>query len=122
MLDFDKPIQTKSGKSVRILCTDGPEPGRPIVGIIEGDKRCRSWGILGKKYSDKVLDDSLDLVNPPEKIELFVVFYKHAQHPQKLYSASFIGKEKTEEFVSHLFRVKDYVSVQVEEISVKMNI
>lgn len=35
MIDWSKPIKTIDGKSVRVLCTNGPNSLYPIVVIIE---------------------------------------------------------------------------------------
>lgn len=35
MIDFTKPVRTRDGRKVRILCTDDDSP-RPIIGLLHG--------------------------------------------------------------------------------------
>ncbi len=42
MLDFTKPVTTRDGRAVRILCTDG-QGRRPVVGFVEGDEYPSTW-------------------------------------------------------------------------------
>ena len=61
-LDLTKPVQTRDGRKVRLLCTDGPGE-YPVIGIIEGrDDVCR-WPLNGRvaPYGDL----SVDLINTP---------------------------------------------------------
>ena len=58
MIDFTKPVQTRSGKSVRILCTDGPQECE-VVGIVEGEHVVRTWELNGLHTYP-----SFDLINP----------------------------------------------------------
>lgn len=47
MIDFDKPVQTRSGVPVRVLCTDAPGP-QPVVGIVPGeDPGVEVWSLDG---------------------------------------------------------------------------
>lgn len=36
-LDLTKPVQTRDGRKVRILCTDRVHPNFPVVGLISND-------------------------------------------------------------------------------------
>lgn len=67
MISMDKKYKTKHGKSVRLLCTDGPDLNYPVVGFEEGDTEPRSWTV-GGIYSIRDDDDYLDLVEvvPPK--------------------------------------------------------
>ncbi|NCX56508.1 MAG: hypothetical protein EBW87_04835, partial [Burkholderiaceae bacterium] len=74
-LDFNKPITTRDGRKVRILCTDGPNPKFPVVGCIEGVRTVYEWrenGIFDEW--DKDLKRECDLINPPikRKVEFWV--------------------------------------------------
>lgn len=74
MLDLSKPIKTRDGSPVRILCTDATITScgerQPIVGIV-GDVVC-SWDMKGT-YNPSVNPSDMDLVNvPPEKIAVNV--------------------------------------------------
>jgi|SRR5690606_8845072 len=88
-LDFNKPITTRSGRPVRILCTDaGGE--YPVVGLrsIYGNGReevCR-WKLNGEiRSKDFFVGEhvgSADLINPPlpkVKLERWVNVYKEKE-------------------------------------------
>lgn len=62
-LDLTKPVQTRDGRKVRLLCTDGPGE-YPVIGIIECDHDgvCR-WPLNGRVTMN--VDMSIDLVNTP---------------------------------------------------------
>lgn len=59
-LDLTKPVQTKGGAAVRILCTDRPG-SRCVVWMFEKCGTVNYVGIDGKAYGN----DALDLVNVP---------------------------------------------------------
>jgi hypothetical protein len=63
-LDFNKPIQTRNGRAVRILCTDavGLENGETIVALVEGVIEPRMFFADGK-YLPGEIDHRHDLVN-----------------------------------------------------------
>jgi len=66
MIDWTKPVTTRDGRKVRVLCTDGP--GKyPVIGIVEDAVRpvVDRWMQNGKAISDPG-DDELDLINDPE--------------------------------------------------------
>lgn len=57
MLDFNKPIVTKKGKSVVVLTTSGPDKNFPVVGHLRGSTTMRSWSLDGvSKGSNRSLD------------------------------------------------------------------
>jgi hypothetical protein len=67
MFDPNKPVQTRDGQKVRILCTDGPKAW-PIVGIVKDRIHC--WRANGQANGlDSALDQEsfFDLVNAPKK-------------------------------------------------------
>lgn len=71
MLDLKKPVQTRSGQSVRILTTDR-QGEYPVVGLISyasGEERVETWALDGRNYK-LGLPDSMDLVNtpPPKRV------------------------------------------------------
>jgi hypothetical protein len=37
-IDYTKPVQTKEGRKVRILCTNGPHKTYPVIGIVPGQE------------------------------------------------------------------------------------
>jgi hypothetical protein len=46
-IDFDKPVQTYSGKYVTIFTTTGPDKEWPVVGSVEGSKVTFQWNLEG---------------------------------------------------------------------------
>ena len=69
-LDLTKPVQTRGGCQVRILCTDAGIGSRKggVVGILyedDGHESVRTWladGVHGREYG---YGDTMDLVNVP---------------------------------------------------------
>lgn len=66
-LDLTKPVQTRDGLAVRILCTDGPCKDYPVIGFAEADGRAMQWAIDGREMLNDH-GDNLDLVNVPERV------------------------------------------------------
>ena len=68
-IDFTKPLQTRDGKKVRLLCTDAREP-YPVIALIEETK------LLGRFTSDgrdtRGAESSWDLINVPEEVTVDV--------------------------------------------------
>lgn len=66
-LDLTKPILTRDGSKVRILCTDANctcgEVPQPIVGIVEGSNTVHSWCVNGTFSPHGTKPSGLDLVN-----------------------------------------------------------
>lgn len=60
-IDWTKPVQTRNGIPVRILCTDGPHPVYPVLGVIEGRQYVDNWTKNGTFTGEQGHD--LDLVN-----------------------------------------------------------
>jgi len=68
MIDLNKPIQTRDGWDVRILCAD-KHGNFPICGILKtnnGEEYLRAWTINGSFCSGEYPSPH-DLVNIPEK-------------------------------------------------------
>ena len=61
-LDLTKPVQTRDGRKVRVLCTDGPGD-LPVVGFIEGNVTTTQWPVGGEYYGGELRD--FDLINTP---------------------------------------------------------
>ena len=75
-LDLDKPLQTRDGSSVRILCRykKGPENAR-VIGLVthcNGDESVFSWSIAGRYLITR--ESRYDLVNIPVKHTVWVNF------------------------------------------------
>lgn len=67
-LDFSKPIQTRDGQTVRILCTDRKHPKYPIIGAItrtDGMEVAEYWTTDGCIYASSK-NSSLDLIQAPQ--------------------------------------------------------
>lgn len=69
MLDLTKPVQTRDGRRVRILCTDRKNLGFPVVGLITEKDGIREltaeWTIKGTYWETH--PSSSDLVNIPQR-------------------------------------------------------
>ena len=61
-LDLTKPVQTRDGRKVRVLCTDGPGE-LPVVGFIEDNVTTTQWPVGGEYYGGALRN--FDLVNTP---------------------------------------------------------
>ena len=68
-IDWDKPIQTRSGCEVRIFTTSGGDPEKPVVGERLDDMG--DWVLFKRRESGQVWagdsNDSYDLVNVPQQ-------------------------------------------------------
>ena len=94
-LDFTQPVQTRDGRKVRVLCTDGGGD-YPVVGLYEWDGShgtlCR-WTLSGVYHPSG--ESNVDLEQaPPELVKRWVNIYKH---PFDGYIASFILHETPNE-------------------------
>lgn len=65
MIDFTKPVTTKGGRKVRILCTDGPNKYYPVIGLLEGEDVVETWTLDGQYLTHEEEGHNLDLVNTP---------------------------------------------------------
>ena len=91
MIDFSKPVQTRDGRKVRILCTDMKgDMGDTVVGIIaEGDsEEVLTWKTDGV-YNRAGDETSCDLINVPETRVVWVNMYAHdlsTSYPSKVHA------------------------------------
>lgn len=69
-IDFTKPVQTRDGKPVKIISTDG-HPNCPIVGYIENRDVPVTWNPDGK-FCSGAHESEIDLINVPQKRTLDV--------------------------------------------------
>lgn len=79
MIDFNKPVQTKDGCKVRILCTDR-KGTYPVVGLIlhsGGVESLDTWTASGKCL--KTEGNEEDLVNVPDKRWIVVAGTAHGE-------------------------------------------
>jgi hypothetical protein len=74
-IDFTKPVQTRDGRKVRILCTDAKSAAGAIVGLVisaGNQEYVEHWFSDGCFMADKTNDDR-DLINvPPPKTKVQV--------------------------------------------------
>lgn len=66
-IDWTKPVRTKDGRAVRVLCTDGPGD-YSVAGYIEGETNPRSWTLDGYFHINE-RHSTLDLENIPQSIQ-----------------------------------------------------
>lgn len=80
-LDLTKPVQTRDGRPVRILCTDARRgTDQHVVGLIDNngfnDVVC-VWGQDGTVYSKKIDDAVCGLINvPPKPVKYYAYVYR----------------------------------------------
>lgn len=77
-IDWSKPVRTRDGRAVRVLCTDCESPsGYPVVALVKdsyGYDRVQSYTLEGK-YRRTVSENPNDLENVPEVTNLWVNVY-----------------------------------------------
>lgn len=69
-VDFTKPIQTRAGHPVRILCTDRKDnDGYPVVGLVleGGQEHLKSWTAEGAYRIDRSCDEDIIQAPKPRK-------------------------------------------------------
>ena len=64
-----KPIVTRDGNSVRIICTDRLDENYPVLALVnyEGAEECHSYTEFGKVYKGLNIDCKVDLFFAPEE-------------------------------------------------------
>lgn len=65
-LDLNKPVQTRNGDPVRILCTDA-SGDYPVVGLVQDNLDPQVWTQTGEYYLGQT-DSLMDLMNIPEPV------------------------------------------------------
>jgi hypothetical protein len=63
-IDWDQPVQTRNGHSVRILAND-LEGDEPVIGVITDSTATQRWRCDGSYLPDGT-EHSLDLINVPK--------------------------------------------------------
>ena len=71
-LDFTRPVTTRDGRAVRILCTDAGGH-LPVVGLI--GSAVRRWQLDGTALDSPYKHED-DIINPPVKRRGWVNLYK----------------------------------------------
>lgn len=102
-IDLTKPVHTRDGRKVRILCTDRRGGNDPIVGLVtysDGTEGTASWRSTGK-YGD--VESELDLLNvpPPKRKAKVFVELRLDRECRDLYGVAAINRpaHKTENIV-----------------------
>ncbi len=90
MIDFTKPVQTREGRAVRILCVDGPGE-QPIAGYVAGDNHPSAWSTNGHYYLNQSGPRDSDLVNVAVKRRGWVNLFR--DHSDVYVSTVFPDKE-----------------------------
>jgi hypothetical protein len=88
-IDWSKPVQTRDGRKVRILCTDGPDTKYPVVGFA-AESTLHQWAIDGR-FLMHGEESRHDLINAPERIKrkVWVNVYPDVETP----SLTFVSKQ-----------------------------
>ena len=89
MIDFNKPVQTRDGRKVRVLCADG-RGDHPVVGYVACQNYLYSWRLSGHRYNTDETTIT-DLINVPETRVVWVNMY-----PDESSSVSKIRVSKNE--------------------------
>ncbi len=78
-IDFDKPVQTRDGREVRIYTTEGKTKNYPVIGELRSDGcwHIRTW-TSGGRAAVGLKDEGGDLINVPEKHTVWINFYRGA--------------------------------------------
>lgn len=77
-----KPVVTREGRSVRIICWDCQNPDHPIVALVsvgDGTEKIVTYSVQGIQYSEKELlysENPLDLFMEPIKKEGWINVYR----------------------------------------------
>jgi len=77
-VSIDKQYRTRDGSIVRILCTDGPDAEKSVIGFIGNNLNVTNWGLNGQYiYSDIPTQSSNDLVEVPKifKVDCILSIY-----------------------------------------------
>jgi hypothetical protein len=62
MISMDKKYRTRDGREVRLLCVDGPDDKRPVVGVLGG--RLAVWKIDGSAGPEETQSDLIEYHEP----------------------------------------------------------
>ena len=82
-LDLSKPVRTKSGHPVRILCTDAKDPFYSVVGLVlmgtPATEHLVTWTKDGYQFSRTAVPSENDLVNVPQKHVCYLNIYSETE-------------------------------------------
>jgi hypothetical protein len=108
-LDLNKPVRTKDGKQVRILCTDGPDINFPVLGIIQGERFVNSWNFNGNAPSLA----HRDLVNVELETFIYANVYEHPKTKEQ-YIAAHTNKQRADDASRHSDRLVGKMKIKLE--------
>lgn len=94
-LDLDKPVQTRDGRSVRILATDRDDATWPVVALISSDgfgEGIECYTADGKDYPDGRISNN-DLINVPVTTIRFINLYGTEAIPTRVIDGFYSQKE-----------------------------
>ena len=106
--DPNKKVVTRSGRNVRIICTDRQGGDRPILILCfesDGIERCFSCFPNGRRYVN--IDSCLDLFFAPEKKEGWVNLYNLSEGP---YLGSVYSSKEVAEAMSKKCGLQHYIA------------
>lgn len=111
-LDLSKPVQTRDGRPVRILCTDARKALYPIIGLIQyqdGSEALSTWADGGVYNLPK--ESAWDLVNvPPKMVKVKVEVRLFRGSNGNVLSESWVGLHECPNWIN------DYIARQVIEM------
>ena len=89
-IDFTKPLQTRDGRPVKVLCTDKIS-SYPVVVWLEDIKATASYTLEGVNVIGE--ESNIDLVNVPEQVtvDVWVNIYDRTSHATKEDALKFAG-------------------------------
>lgn len=118
MLDPTKPVQTRDGRPVRIICTDAKLASKStIVALVASSDKCPEY-IVNRPPHGRVslsLDNAEDLVNVPEKVNSFRNLYSEEVIGLEFHSLSASIKA---DFCNQRYGTLEYVSIADEVVDV----
>ena len=116
MIDFSKPIQTRNGHKVRIICSDRQAP-HPIVGLValSGVDNILSWDTNGvyAGRSKHAPESDWDLVNVKVKKWRWVWQYNEATKPNM--SHEFYTEEEAKKMFDEATHLEKIDFTEIEE-------
>ena len=73
-----RPIVTRDGRSVRIICTNRLDENYPVIALVNNEytEKCYSYSEFGKIYKFANGDCELDLFFAPQKKEGWINLFK----------------------------------------------
>jgi len=115
MVDFSKPVQTRDGRPVRILCTDRKKTEQPVVGLIgylDGTEIPHTWSHEGN-FLVTNQECETDLVNAPPKMRKIKVEVRLLEDSGRLVAVAYAEGEPGS-FSTDIREWVAYASIEME--------